>query len=66
MVVFLPFTRLAMDEELMQERIKLVMFLGKLKNLRVSLMKDYFSLLKAFSRSIFKIILACFPFIFSK
>lgn len=39
---------------------------GLEKDKGVSLMKDHFSLSKAFSKSIFRIMQAFFPFIFSK
>lgn len=37
---------------------------GTLKKCKVRLMKDHFSLSKAFSRSIFRIMWHCLPFIF--
>lgn len=48
------------------ERISLVMLSGKPKDARVLLMKDHSNLSKVFCRSILRIMLAYFPFIFLK
>lgn len=63
---FPPLTRMEMELELTQHMMKGEILVGKIMKWRVSLMKDHFSLSKAFTKSIFKIVLGFFPFIFLK
>lgn len=61
--VLLSLTNMEIFKEGKQDMIKLNSILGKLKNLSI---KDHVILSKAFSRSIFWIMLAFFPFILDK
>lgn len=61
-----PLTRMAMDEFVLQDILSLVRLEGRLKYIRVSLIKNHSSLLKSFSKSILRAMLACLPFFFPK
>lgn len=64
--VFPPLIRMEIENEEIQDIIKKVKLGKNLNKVRAFLVKDHLSLSKAFSKSIFKIMLACLPFMVAR